>query len=532
MLRNRSFYIFFIIIALVVSCAKRGNITGGDKDIDPPVMIGSSPENLSTDFKGNLIKIYFDEYVKLKDVQKQLIVSPPMKRAPEISPMGNASRYVTIKILDTLQPNTTYSFNFGQSIIDNNEGNPYQQFKYIFSTGSEIDSLSLTGTIKNAYTKDVESFVSVMLYEVNDKLTDSIVYKETPRYITNTLDSLKVFKLENLKEGKYLLVAMKDKNNNYKFDPKTDKIAFSNEYITIPHEGEVELKLFQEKLPFKAFKPVQSSGNRLIMGYEGDYKKSTITVKNGKDILPNIITQFPEKDSVQIWYPSVKTDSLHINIAKDDYSKDFAIKIKDQKKDTLSITAIQSGVLNFRDKLSLKSTTPLVKFDQSKIKLINKDSTAVAYKMEYDTINQQLSFDFPKEPSNKYTLSLLPGALTDFFQKANDSLKFAVTTLNTTEFGNLKITLENVKSFPVIVELTNIKGDVQASYYSEKETVIDFINIKPDLFTLRVIYDTNHNKVWDTGNYLEKRQPEEVIYFPKDVDVRANWDVDQVFRLP
>lgn len=131
--------IYFLIVFLVVgfsvfmnSCAKRGTITGGLKDTIPPKIITSSPENYKTDFKETEIKIVFDELIKIKDISKQLIISPPMKTAPIIVPQGSASKFISIKIQDTLQENTTYSFNFGQSITDNNEGNPYSQFKYVF----------------------------------------------------------------------------------------------------------------------------------------------------------------------------------------------------------------------------------------------------------------------------------------------------------------------------------------------------------------------------------------------------------------
>jgi hypothetical protein len=185
MLKNNLKYILFLLVLATVSCAKRGSITGGLKDTLAPILKTSFPKNFSTDFKGTEIKLTFDEYIKLKDLRKQLIISPPMKNEPLILPT-NVSKYLSIKINDTLQPNTTYSFNFGQSITDNNEGNPYNQFKYIFSTGAYIDSLSIGGTVKDAFNKEVESFVSVMLYDVNDKFIDSVVYNENPRYVTNT----------------------------------------------------------------------------------------------------------------------------------------------------------------------------------------------------------------------------------------------------------------------------------------------------------------------------------------------------------
>ena len=132
-----------ILSLIIVSCAKRGTPSGGPLDKTAPILLKASPENYSINFSGNEIRLNFDEYVKLKDVNKQLIISPPLKTIPTIVPQSGASKFIKIKILDTLQPNTTYSFNFGNSIVDNNEENPFPFFKYVFSTGSEIDSLQV-----------------------------------------------------------------------------------------------------------------------------------------------------------------------------------------------------------------------------------------------------------------------------------------------------------------------------------------------------------------------------------------------------
>lgn len=534
MLKNNFKYIYFLLLLVVVSCAKRGSITGGLKDTIAPVLKASFPKNFSTNFKENEIKLTFDEYIKLKDLKKQLIISPPMKNEPLISPL-TSSKYITIKINDTLKPNTTYSFNFGQSVADNNEGNTLNQFKYIFSTGNNIDSLAIAGKIKDAYNKEVESFVSVMLYEVNDTYKDSIVYNETPRYVTNTLDSLKTFRLENIKAGKYLLVAMKDYNNNNKYNPKKDKIGFHKEFITIPNDTIYELELFKETLPFKAFKPNQVSGNRLVMPYEGNLhsanERPKIVLKNKDEIIPTILTQLPKKDSLQIWYKPIKADSLSIEVNKDKYTGTFNFKIKDQKKDSLSIVAKPNAILNFRDRFTLETATPLVNFDKSKIKILTKDSVDVPFTSEYDEFNQKLYLDFKKEPSEKYNFTLLPGALTDFYEKSNDTLRYKLDTKSTTEYGNLNVTLENVKHFPVLVELTNAKGEVLTSQYTESNPVITFSLLEPALFSLRAIYDENKNKTYDPGNFLEKKYAEEVIYFSKEIDVRANWDVEQPFDL-
>ena len=528
-------FILFLLLFVCIGCAKKGSITGGLKDTIAPTLKISFPENFSTNFKGNQIKLTFDEYIKLKGLEKQLIVSPPMKNEPLIIP-SSVTKYLTIQIKDTLQPNTTSSFNFGQSITDNNEGNPLNQFKYVFSTGPYIDSLALGGRVKDALDREVESFVSVMLYEVNEKFKDSVVYTSPPRYITNTLDSLKTFRLENLKAGKYLLVAMKDRNNNNKFNPKTEKIGFHKQFITIPNDTVYEIELFKEELPFKAYKPSQVSGNRIAIGYDGkqDFSKSKpkIILKNNNQILESIVTQFPKKDSLQVWYKPIKADSLLLNIKKESYVNDFSVKIKNQKKDTLSINAVQTGILNMRDEFTLESSTPLVKIDKSKISIKDSKTKITEFTPNYDDFNQKLVLNFPKNTSEKYQIQLLPGALTDFFEKSNDTLTYKLETRSESDYGNLIVDLQNVKRFPIIIELTNEKGEILAYDYSEKNTKVEFNFLEPKDYILRVIYDDNKNKKWDSGNYLEKRQAEEVIYYSKVIkDVRANWNDNETFDL-
>lgn len=524
---------------MLTGCAKRGTIDGGPRDSIPPILVGSSPKNMSTEFTGSEIRIDFNEYIKIKDVSKQLIISPPMNTPPAITPMGSASKYIKIKIKDTLQPNTTYSFNFGQSITDNNEGNPYSQFKFIFSTGAYIDSLMVNGEIRDAYSKKPDNFVTVMLYEANETFNDSTIYKTKPRYVTNTLDSTINYSLQNLKEGRYHLIALKDKSSNYKFDPASDKIAFLKEPITVPIEGNIayRLDLFQEKRAFKPLKPTQVSSNRYVEGYEGNAKDVKVEVKNAasKELISTLITKDQAKDSIQIWVPrniNTVADSLLVSVNKNDSIKDFVVKTKEMKAtDSLSIEAVQKGTLHFRDKFTLRTSTPLTVIDTTKITLINKDSIALPFKMKHDLFKQEVEFDFEKEESQKYTMTLLPGAFKDFYEKENDTLSYNLKTQTLAEYGNMRLTLNNVNRFPVIIELLNEKEEIQASFYSEGETKINFDAILPNTYLIRAIYDDNKNKEWDTGDYLKKIQPEEVIFFPKPIKVKDNWDVEEPFNL-
>ena len=529
---SKRFYIYIgaIFFLLSIGCARRGSIDGGLKDSIAPVLKMSFPKNGSINFTGKEIKLNFDEYVKLKGIDKQLIISPPMKIAPEITPTI-ASRQIVIKIKDTLKPNTTYSFNFGQSIEDNNESNVYKQFKYVFSTGKYIDSLSINCTIKDAYEKKTPNFVSIMLYEVNEKYKDSVVYSQNPSYITNSLDSLKNCRIENIKAGKYLLVALKDKNGNNKFNSRDEKIGFQKQFITIPNDTVFQLEMFQEALPFKALKPKQASGNRIIVPFEGNYKDAKISLTNGKETIQTIITKLDKKDSLQVWFKPLKVDSLQLSISKNKYLDNFNVKIKAQKKDTLSFNSVQTDVLNFRDTYKIHSSTPIAKIDNSKIKLINKDSVAVAFTTNYDAFNQDIKFEFKKEESEKYQFKIMPGAFLDYLDKKNDTLKYNIPTKKLSDYGNLRVVLEKPKRFPVIIELTDDSGKIIATEYSKKETTVDFNLIEPNKYTLRVIYDDNNNSEFDAGNFLEKRQSEEVFHYPKVIDVRENWDVNETIIL-
>ena len=532
-------FLFYIVSVslLVTSCAKRGSITGGPKDTIPPVLVSSSPRNMATSFDGEVIRIDFDEYIKIKDVNKQLIISPPMETRPLITPMGSASKYIEIKIKDTLAPDTTYSFNFGQSITDNNEGNPYSQFRFVFSTGTYIDSLMLNGRIKDALSRETDNFVTVMLYEDNETYNDSTVFNERPRYVTNTLDTMEYYSLQNLKAGRYRLFAVKDVNNNFKYDPKSDKIAFLKDAITVPNDTIYQLELFKEKLAFDTKRPKQENANRLIVGYNGYAKAEDIAVKVTNPItdetIKSLTTAVKDKDSVQVWLPrKLELDSLNVNVAYKDSVKDYTIRFKEMKAaDSLSVTAEQKGGLHFREKFTLNTSTPIVKVDSTKISLIRKDSTNVPFSTKYDAFKQKVVFDFEKEEEQKYTFTLLPGALEDFYEKQNDTLTYKLSTRSLNDYGNLRVQLENVNRFPFLLQVLNAQEDVKAEYYSKGETYITFDALQPDSYILRVIYDDNGNGEWDTGDVLEKRQPEEVIYFPKAIDVRALWDVEQPFNL-
>ena len=528
MSKSLSNLIFIVIISLVfANCANRGTPTGGDKDVTPPVIIKSIPENFSTDFNGKEIKIYFDEYIKIKNLQKQLIISPPMDPEPEITPLGSASKYITIKIFDTLQPNTTYAFNFGESIVDNNEENPYPFYRYVFSTGNYIDSLSVKGDIIDAINRKPDEFVSVLLYDIDSTFTDSIIYKQKPKYITNTLDSTTTFKLENLKAGKYLMVALKDENSNYTFQQKTDKIGFLNEFITVSTDTTsiFTLKLFNEKLDFKATRPHQITDNKIAFGYEGDYKTMKINLlSQTPESYESKITKDQDTDSLLYWFkPKFEADSLLFLVSNKSFVDTLTVKLKTLEKDSLIINPIQSRTLSFTENFEIEANIPLAAINEEKITILNKDSLKVDFTTTFDELKNRYTFLFKKEERERFKIQMLPDTFIDFFDNKNDTLNYSLSTKEYSDYGNVRISLKNA-TYPVIIQLTNEQGEVQVEQYSTKPEVLDFRYLNPSIYYIRVIFDTNENTKYDTGNYLLKRQPERVSYYPGLIEVRAGWD--------
>ncbi len=525
-------FIILIIFTTVLSCAKKGRPSGGPKDTEPPVLISAEPKNNSVNFTGQKIELKFNEYVKLKDINKQLIISPPLNIPPQILPQGGASKSIKITILDTLQPNTTYSFNFGNSIIDNNEGNSLSFFKYVFSTGSNIDSLTLRGTIRDAISKTADDFVSVMLYEVDSTFNDSVVYNKKPRYITNTLDNTTNFNFENLKKGKYLLIALKEETDNFLFNQKTDKIAFKSEYISIPNTDNNELILFKEIENYKPLKAKQERKNRIKFRYEGQaVEPIKINLLTEVD-LTSKITKEVKNDTLQYWFkPDIALDSLVFTMIHKKEIDTLTVRMRNKvKSDSLSFKPLSSS-LNFDESFKILPSIPIVKIDNSKIKIIDKDSIPISFTSSIDDLTSEIYLEFDKGESQKYSIDILPNAFVDFFESTNDTLNYRANTKSFKDYGNLIVSLKNTPDYPLVAQLVSKKGEVKYELYGTGKTNFEFLNIEPAIYNLRFIFDKNKNKIFDTGNYLKKQQPEHVVYHPEDIEIRANWDVVEQFTL-
>jgi len=526
-------FLLFISLALY-QCARRGNPSGGPKDVDPPIMIGAEPENLSINFTATKIRLYFNEYIKLQDVENQLIVSPPLKYPPEISPLGGSSKYVEIIIKDTLRENTTYTFNFGESIVDNNESNPSSYLSYVFSTGTYIDSLSFTGVVKDAFNKKADEFISVMLYEIDSAYTDSVIYKSPPYYITNTLDSTTIFTLQNLKAGKYGLVAIKDDGKNNIFDPEVDKIGFVKDTIDLPSDSVYLLSLFREIPAYSLATPKFAASNKIIFGYKGPNEEVTITPLTVlPDTIRTLIAKEPGKDTLNYWFEPFEIDSIIFEVVNEQLQKrdTFTLKTRKLEPDSLLLDPSHRSSINFLDTLTIAGNIPISQIDTSRVSLMNKDSLILPLKMTLDSVRNAVIFDFDKEPNERYNMTILPGAITDFFNETNDSLQYRLSTGSYADYGNLRVALAGDITYPLILQLTDTNGNLVREIHAIEEQSFEFNLLDPASYLLRIIFDNNANNKWDTGNYLKKIQPERIVYYSQEIEVRANWELEQVFTV-
>ncbi|MBQ4913135.1 Ig-like domain-containing protein [Maribacter sp. MMG018] len=536
MLRRFLAYIFVVVIIFsFFQCARKGSPTGGPKDVTPPVLTKAEPENMSINFKEKKIRLYFDELVKLKDVQEQLIVSPPLKYQPTLAPQGSASKYIEITLKDTLLENTTYTLNFGQSIVDNNEGNPNSFFTYVFSTGSYIDSLELKGVVKDAFNKKADDFISVMLYSIDSTYTDSTVYTRPPNYITNTLDSTIIFNLKNLKEGKYALFGLKDASKNNVFDQKTDKIAFIRDTVNLPTDSIYLLTLFKEVPDYGVTVPSLVSKNKISFGYYGKGEDIKITpISKIPDTVKTTILKERDKDTLNFWFTPYEMDSLVFTVTNENLKVIDTFTIKNRKAgiDSLKLSPTQKSTLHFEDKVSILANTPLVSIDSSKIGIMDKDSLMLDYSVSLDSTKNQLDFDFKIEPNQVYQMQLLPGAVLDFFDTTNDTINYSLATKSYADYGDLTVNLSgNNIEYPLIVQLTNDKEELQREIFADEPQLFEFNNLPPGNYMIRVIFDQNKNLKWDTGNYLKKIQPEKVSYYPNIIEMRANWIENVTFNI-
>ena len=530
-------FICIVISALVIfGCAKRGNPSGGPIDSIPPVLVNASPKLNSINFDSDEIRLTFDEWIKLENIQDQLIISPPIdKSSYEITPLSGVTKKVFLRFLDSLNPKTTYTINFGNSIQDNNENNPLTFFSYTFSTGETIDSLFIMGNIIDAFDQETDDYISLQLYRVDSLFKDSIIYSDKPTYISNTLDSTN-YKFQNLKEGKYLLIALKDLDNNYFFDPFYDKIGFMDSLIILPRDSIIDLKLFKEETDLVWEKPHFINSEKIGFGYYGRLDMDKIKIEsNIPDSVNFVFTKEKDIDTLNLWLSKNSFDSLNFKLVESDTTKLSTVKFdrkKDSLMDSLNLSPKTINVIDLKESFKISSNIPIDNVEDSLISVRDIDSLVIPFSTKINSQLNEVFISFDVSPSDKYNIFIKPNAIKDIRGSVNDTLNYNVVSQTLEDYGNIFLDIVGGNNSKYILQLLNSNNEIIKEYknaYSNSSYTFNYV--RPGKYTFRLIEDLNSNDMWDTGNYIKRKQPEPVYYFPSEIDVRANWDLNETFDL-
>ncbi len=556
------------------SCAKVAPLSGGPEDTTPPLVVVSSPPNYATNFDSEEIEIEFNEFVQLEGVKQKLMVSPPLKNDPDIDTRGKS---VVIKISDTLKKNTTYTFYFGNAIVDLHESNPIENFQYVFSTGSEVDSMKVTGKVINAWDKNPAKDIFVMLYT---DMYDSVPMKQRPLYITKT-DDRGIFNLTNLKDTTYKIFALNDVNSNYLYDLPNEKIAFtdslirprqitlmksydvidtaSRDSLKTPAEDTLKkdkpqpgsssdtltLSLFNDRdTTLQLTSSTMEKDEKVILGFNKPLDSLAI-----KPLKPEMdknwfIPEWHEvKDSVALWLTDFKSDSLEMTFNMDSTLNDtltFTYFEKPEEQQSrreepgLKVNPVlQNNVQIPSYPMKLEFSKPLAEggiINDSLYLYSTEDTTKVSSRrsgLREATIAYKWNDDM------SYRLYIPDSSYLDIYGNKNDSTLLKFTTQPKDKYGTLLInmTIPDTTAHYIVSLLSTDEKELFKKVTVKKDTTLRFEFLEPDKYKLRAIQDKNKNRIWDPGLYIRHEQPEEIIYFQNVIEIMANWEVEYDWKI-
>lgn len=516
-------FINIIFIFFLCSCAQQAALTGGNKDTTPPRIFEEKtiPKPLSINFKSKTIILGFDEYVKLKSLKKNFFVNPQIKQI-EVEERGKT---IFISINEPLKDNTTYTFYFGNAIEDITESNVLKDFKYVVSTGSFIDSNFFEGTAIDAFSKKPLEDSKIFLFDTKiDTLHKDIV----PKYITNVSES-GYFRFDNLTEKEFYLIAIEDVNSNNKFEKNTEKIGFiESPIIPVPVKDSNALAsktlLFPQIKALKIIEKKYTFPGKVLLIFNQKVDSISLLSSTSK-LIP--VHRKNISDSIAFWAETLSDRLLKIE-AKSllfDSIKTISITTSSPKKIDSLFSFKEKNLSNIKPgmPLILNFNHPIKTIDTSKMSLLI-DSTKQNIDCSIKT--EKFSLFFPNNKQTKYTFIAKPGAFNSIYGFTNDSIKILITVKKANAFGSILLNLTTSDSTKFITQLlknNRLVHTFSSSQFNLKEKT-QLLN--PGNYNLRVIKDSDGNGKWSSGNFNLKKQPEEVSYYNKPVEIKAGWDIE------
>jgi Bacterial Ig-like domain len=570
----RNIPIFGLLIALTTlanGCANIGALNGGTKDATPPrVVTARSTPNFQTNFKKQTVRLVFDEYIKLEDAFNQVVVSPPLNERLTVESKDSRSVVLTFGKDEILRENATYTINFGNAVKDLNEGNIAKNLRFIFSTGDHIDSLTVVGRIVDAVSGLPVEGALLMLY---DNYSDTVVRKSKPFYFGRT-EKDGLARIENVREGSFKAFALVDKDQNYLFNQDVERVGFPDSLIEVslknnapnlfaPDTSSLKKAEINENVPKFPRNPAQkdttkgkvaASSNLVIRLFDPVKKSILLTKETDKYGVAKLIynqeptetkvnydqlnqTVFTEvsKDTLLVFYDLNQDVSWNLTAKNDTFPTDTVRVRTKGRADFLKKTKFEA--LNVPKSISKHPTKPIVltftnpiqNIDSQRIELLDSAKNKVPLSIKRDSASpRKLQFTTNWQEGKRYTLQILPKALVDMYGLQNaDTVAMNIRIQMKDEFGDLTLKINQLDSTKnYICQVIGGDGRVEKAFYIEQKKQFNarVETIQPDGYTIKIIEDTNKNRLWDTGNYDKRTQPERI--FQKIAEpLRANWEV-------
>jgi len=579
--RNLSIFIVLSIsyLIFITSCANTGMPSGGPTDSIPPVVVKTIPLMNATKVKAKEVRVTFNEYFQMNNLNEKLVVSPPMKKKPILK---TKAKILILEFKEDLRDSTTYTFDFKDGIGDNNEKNLMEDLRLSFSTGPVLDTFRVGGFVRNAFTMVPEEKITIAIYS---NLSDTAVTHTIPDYIAQTNEE-GFFLITNIPQKHYQLFAFNDMNSDLQFSSGEESVAFIDSLIfpdatfiavadtivkgldTIALSGQtifkpdlIFLHTFQEII-YEQFldKAERKSRNNISFSFnEGvgdEFKINPVNFKpagdwqllefsKNRDSILCWITDtgviamdtmfvdvtYLKKDSLEQWLPS--GDTLEFYFEEEIVSKKKKMKKKEEEPvKMLNVSLNTKSNFDLYSDLIIISEEPVASIHPEMIHITMKEDsilTPVEFTFRADTMTSRKFFlSTPWDEQRTYEIEIDSAAITSIYGQQNDLISKNFTTQKESYYGTIYVNLQNVTE-PVIVQVlkTGKNENLIKQLSTDKPETLKFAYLKPGKYILKLIFDSNNNGQWDTGNLAQKQHAERIMYYPTELEVKSNWDVEE-----
>ena len=593
-----------LVIAGFYACASTGNPDGGPYDETPPKFVRSLPAPNATNVQRKKVSIEFDEFIKLENPSEKVIISPPQIISPEVKAVG---KRVQVTFEDSLKQNATYTIDFGDAILDNNEGNPLGQFTYAFSTGSTIDTMEVSGTVLNA--EDLEPIKGIQV-GLHSNLNDT-AFTRLPFDRISRTDSRGKFTIRGIAPGSYRIYALKDGNQNFLFDSKSEAIAWMDSLIVPSSTGAVRqdtvwsaidttkidtiltvhytrflpddllLRAFKEENDFQYLAKSERPKTNQFGLYFSARADSLPTLKglnfDERDafvIEPNLHndsilywvkdTTLAERDTLSFQLTYLATDTLGQRTARTDTlnlinkvprerrlalleeerkKQEKENKKKQKKGDTLTVappkflamTVDAPSALDLGKNIVLRFEEPLARIDTAALHMAVKADSVwndIPFLFQADSLaHRQYQVLAEWQPGLEYRLQVDSLAFEGIYGLCTNKTESTLKVKTLEDYGTLYLNIRGAGP-RAFVQLLNSSDAVVRQEPVKDDGTCDFYFLQAGTkYYIRLFNDRNGNGKWDTGNYAEKRQPEEVYYYNKVWEMKANFEFEENWDL-